>query len=119
MRSDVKHIKNILKQYVQLKQDIKTFSQLSSPVMDGVASHSYGNGTETAVISHTDIAYQIKKVEDAINALDSQDQFILVEYVMCKHYSRDEMCQLLNVSRSGFNYLKNEALLEFEMLYGY
>ena len=113
MRSDVKHIKNILKQYVQLKQDIKIFSQLSSPIMNGVASHSYGNGTETAVINHTDIAYQIKKVEDAINALDSQDQFILVEYVMYKHYSRDEMCQKLNVSRSGFNYLKNKILVNF------
>lgn len=117
MRSDVKHIKNILKKYVQLKQDIKTFSQLSSPVMDSVASHSYGNGTETAVISHADIAYQIKKVEDAINALDSQDQFILIEYVMYKHYSRDEMCQLLNMSRSGFNYSKNQTLQEFNVIY--
>ena len=81
--------------------------------MNRVASHSYGNGTETAVINHTDIAYRIKKVEDAINALDSQDRFILIEYVMYKHYSRDEMCQKLNVSRSGFNYNKNKILEEF------
>jgi DNA-directed RNA polymerase specialized sigma subunit len=110
MRNDVKHTKNILKQYVQLKQDIKAFSQVSSPVIGGASSHSYGNGAETAVVNHTDIAYKIKKVEDAINALDSKDQFILVEYVMYKHYSRDEMCQFLQVSRSGFNYIKNQGL---------
>lgn len=117
MRNDVKHIKNILKQYVQLKRDIETFTQVSSPMMNGVTSHSYGNGTETAVINHTDIAYRIKKVEDAINALDSQDQFILVEYVMYKHYSRDEMCHKLNASRSGFNYLKNKVLCLFKINY--
>lgn len=117
MRNDVKHIKNILKQYVQLKRDIETFTQVSSPVMSGVTSHSYGNGTETAVVNHADISYQIKKVEDAIKALDSQDQFILIEYVMYKHYSRDEMCQKLNASRSGFNYLKNKILFSFDYFF--
>lgn len=115
MRNDVKHIKNILKHYIQLKRDIDEFSQVSSPAMIGVTGRSYGNGIETAVINRTDIAYQIKKIEDGINALDSQDQFVLIEYVMYKHYSRDEMCRLLNFSRTGFNAYKNKVLKTFNI----
>ena len=112
MRQDVKKIRDLLKQYAKLKRDFTAFNQVSSPSFDGVSSHSSRNGAEKLIINHTNIAYQIKKVENAINALDSKDQFVLIEYVIYKNYSRNEMCQLLNVSHSGFNYLKNEALFK-------
>jgi len=88
--------------------------------MNRVASHLYGNGTKTAVINHTDITYQIKEVEDALNAIDDpRYQFILHDYIIIeKRFTRNEACQHLSISVSKFNYLKNQALREFKMLYG-
>ncbi|QDJ17479.1 hypothetical protein [Lactiplantibacillus plantarum] len=118
MRQDVKKIRNLLKQYAKLKRDLTAFNQVSSPVLSMTPSHGSGNGVETGLISYVDLSYRIKKIEDAINALDSRDQFILIEYVMYKHYSRDEMCQKLSVSHSGFNYLKNQSLRNFQLING-
>lgn len=113
MRNDVKHIQNILKYYMQLKRDIELFSQVSSPTINSTTGHSHSNVTETAVINHTDMAYQIKKVEDAIKVLDDKEQFVLIEYVMYKRYCRDDMCHQLGISYSGFNYSKNKILKKF------
>lgn len=112
MRQDIKKIRNLLKEYAKMKRDLAAFSQVSSPTFDGTLSYSSQNVTESRLIRHVNLSYQIKKIEDAINTLESQDRFILIEYVMYKHYSRDEMCQKFGVSRSGFNYLKNEALFK-------
>lgn len=110
MRQDIKKIRNLLKEYAKMKRDLVAFNQVSSPTFDGTLSHGSQNDAERRLINHVNLSYQIKKIEDAINTLESQDQFILIEYVMYKHYSRDEMCQRLGVSRSGFNYKKNKGL---------
>lgn len=113
MRQDIKKIRNLLKEYAKLKQEIRTFNQVSSPVLSVAPSHSGGNGVETRLINHVDLSYKLKKVEDVIDSLNNQEKFILIEYVINKNYNRGEMCQMLNVSHSKFNYLKNKMLVLF------
>lgn len=113
MRQDIKKIRNLLKEYAKLKQEIRTFNQVSSPVLSVAPSHSGGNGVETSLINYVDLSYKLKKVEDVIDSLNNQEKFILIEYVINKNYNRGEMCQMLNVSYSKFNYLKNKMLVLF------
>ncbi|MCK8472542.1 hypothetical protein [Lactiplantibacillus plantarum] len=118
MRQDVKKIRNLLKQYAKLKCDLTAFNQVSSPSFDGVSSHSSRNGTESCLINHVDLSYQLKEVEDALNAIDDpQYQFILHDYIIEKRFSRNEACERLSVSVSKFNYLKNQALTLFSTIY--
>lgn len=118
MRQDVKKICNLLKQYAKLKRDLTAFNQVSSPSFDGVSSHSSRNGTETCLINHVDLSYQLKEVEDALNSIDDpQYQFILHDYIIEKRFSRSEACNQLSVSVSKFNYLKNRALELFKEKY--
>ncbi|WP_208190284.1 hypothetical protein [Lactiplantibacillus plantarum] len=118
MRQDVKKICNLLNQYAKLKRDLTAFNQVSSPSFDGVSSHSSRNGTETCLINHVDLSYQLKEVEDALNTIDDpQYQFILHDYIIDKRFSRSEACQRLSVSVSKFNYMKNEALHAFAKFY--
>lgn len=84
----------------------------------GMSSHSSRNGAESRLISHVDLSYQLKEVEDALNAIDDpQYQFILYNYIIEKQFSRNEACERLAVSVSKFNYLKNRALLIFSKYY--
>ncbi|WP_165449986.1 hypothetical protein [Lactiplantibacillus mudanjiangensis] len=118
MRQDVKKIRNLLKQYAKLKRDLTAFNRVSSPSFDGVSSHSSRNGTESRMINHVDLAYQLKEVEDALNAIDDpQYQFILHDYIIEKRFSRNGACKQLSVSISKFNYLKNKALETFKLEY--
>ncbi|WP_318767477.1 hypothetical protein [Lactiplantibacillus carotarum] len=118
MRQDVKKIRNLLKRYAKLKHDLTAFNQVSSPSFDGVASHSSRNGAESRLINHVDLSYQLKEVEDALNAIDDpQYQFILHDYIIEKRFSRSEACNQLSVSASKFNYLKNRALEVFKKIY--
>ena len=118
MRQDVKKICNLLKQYAKLKRDLTAFNQVSSPSFDGVSSHSSRNGAESRLINHVDLSYQLKEVEDALNAIDDpQYQFILHDYIIEKRFSRNEACSQLSVSVSKFNYLKNRALETFKEKY--
>ena len=118
MRQDVKKICNLLKQYAKLKCDLTAFNQVSSPSFDGVSSHSSRNGAESRLISHVDLSYQLKEVEDALNAIDDpQYQFILHDYIIEKRFNRNEACNQLSVSVSKFNYLKNRALEVFKLNY--
>ncbi|MBS0936874.1 hypothetical protein [Lactiplantibacillus plantarum] len=118
MRQDVKKICNLLKRYAKLKCDLTAFNQVSSPSFDGMSSHSSRNGAESRLISHVDLSYQLKEVEDALNAIDDpQYQFILYNYIIEKQFSRNEACERLAVSVSKFNYLKNRALLIFSKYY--
>ncbi|MCT4443875.1 hypothetical protein EFO98_09130 [Lactiplantibacillus argentoratensis] len=118
MRQDVKKIRNLLKQYAKLKRNLTDFNQVSSPSFDGVSSHSSRNGTESRLINHVDLSYQLKEVEDALNAIDDpQYQFILHDYIIEKRFSRNEACERLSVSVSKFNYLKNQALEKFKINY--
>ncbi|WP_187338000.1 hypothetical protein [Lactiplantibacillus plantarum] len=118
MRQDVKKICNLLKQYAKLKRDLTTFNQVSSPSFDGVSSHSSRNGTESRLVNHVDLSYQLKEVEDALNTIDDpQYQFILHDYIIEKRFNRNEACNQLSVSVSKFNHLKNRALEVFKLNY--
>lgn len=118
MRQDVKKIRNLLKQYAKLERDLTAFNQVSSPSFDGVSSHSSRNGTESRLINYVDLSYQLKEVEDALNAIDDpQYQFILHDYIIEKRFTRSEACERLSVSISKFNYLKNKALETFKLEY--
>ncbi|WP_033613712.1 hypothetical protein [Lactiplantibacillus fabifermentans] len=115
MRQDVNKIRNLLKKYAKLKRDLTAYNQVSSPSFDGVSSHSSRNGAESRLISHVDLSYQLKEIEDTLNAIDDpQYQFILHDYIIEKRFSRNEACQRLSVSVSKFNYLKNRALETFK-----
>ncbi len=115
MKQEIKHIRNILKEYARLKRDIKTFSQVSSPVLSGMPSGgTRNNGVELKLVNHLDLFYKMKRVEDAIRAIkEPQYQFILVNYIIEKKHNVEEICTMWGVSRSKFNYMKNEALVEF------
>ena len=118
MRQDIKKIRNLLKEYAKLKQGIRTFNQVSSPVLSVAPSHSGGNGVETSLISYVDLSYQLKEVDDALNAIhDPQYLFILHDYVIEKRFTRSEACERLSVSVSKFNYMKNKAIYIFENHY--
>ncbi|OAZ76693.1 hypothetical protein SRCM101060_00086 [Lactiplantibacillus plantarum] len=118
MRQDVKKIRNLLKKYAKLKRNLTAYNQVSSPSFDGVSSHSSQNGTESRLINHVDLSYQLKEVEDALNAIDDpQYQFILHDYIIEKRFNRNEACNQLSVSVSKFNYLKNRALEVFKLNY--
>ncbi|GEA99335.1 hypothetical protein LBR02_19000 [Levilactobacillus brevis] len=118
MRQDIKKIRDLLKEYAKLKQEIRMFNQVSSPVLSVAPSHSGGNGVETSLINHVDLSYQLKEVDDALNSIhDPQYQFILHDYIIEKRFTRSEVCERLSVSVSKFNYMKNKALEKFEKKY--
>ena len=118
MRQDIKKIRNLLKEYSKLKRDLTAFNQVSSPSFDGVPSHSSRNDAESRLINHVDLSYQLKEVEDALNAIDDlRYQFILNEYIINKRFTRNEVCERLSVSISNFNCLKNKALRIFQEKY--
>ena len=118
MKQEIKHIKSILKDYSRLKRDLKAFSQVSSPVLSPAPAHTLKNGVETGMINHVDLAYRIKQVEDAIQAIDDQKlRIILVDYVLAKHHCVSDYCQKWQWSKSKFNYMKNKALESFAEKY--
>lgn len=116
MKQEIKHIRNILKEYARLKRDIRVFSQVSSPVLSGMPSGgTRNNGIELKMVNYLDLSYKMKQVEDALRAIKKpQYQFILVDYIIEKKHSVEEICTMWGVSRSKFNYMKNEALEEFD-----
>ncbi len=94
------------------------FNQVSNPPFDEVSSHSSRSSAESRLKNYVDLAYQLKEVEDALNATDDpQYQFILHDYIIEKRFSRNEACKQLSVSVSKFNYLKNRALETFKEKY--
>ncbi|WP_369956803.1 hypothetical protein [Levilactobacillus brevis] len=118
MRQDIKKIRNLLKEYAKLKQEIRTFNQVSSPVLSVAPSHRGGNGVETSLINYVDLSYQLKEVDDALNAIHNpQYQFILHDYIIEKRFTRSEACERLSVSVSKFNYMKNKSIMAFKCYY--
>lgn len=119
MKQEIKHIRNILKEYARLKRDIKAFGQVSSPVLSGMPNGgTRKNSVELKMVNHLDLSYKMKQVEDAVQAItEPQYQFILVDYIIEKKYSVEEICTMWGVSRSKFNYMKNRALNSFLSLY--
>lgn len=119
MRKDIKEIRQILKDYSKIKQDLKQVSFIRSPQFDAVSSHGNSNHIEGQFIRHADSVWQLHKIEDAIdNIKDSKYRFIIKEYIIDKKYTRRQLCQRYNIGLRSFNNMKNRALIEFAKNYG-
>lgn len=123
MRKDIKKIRQVLKDYAQLKKDLALINArntlISSPSFDGVSSHSNTNHTESKFVNHADLNWRLHHVEEAINNIeDSKYRFIINKYIINKKYNRQELCDRYNIGLRSFNSMKNRALVEFAKNYG-
>lgn len=123
MRKDIKKIRQVLKDYAQLKKDLALINArntlISSPSFEGTGSHSNTNHTESKFVNHADLSWRLHRVEDAIdNIKDSKYRFIINKYIINKKYTRSQMCQRYDISLRSFNSMKNRALVEFAKNYG-
>lgn len=119
MREDIKKIRQVLKDYAQLKKDLELISLRTSPSFDSVPSHINQNGTEKKFIYHADLSNRLYRIETAIaNIKDSKYRFIINKYIISKKYNRTELCERYNIGLRTFNTMKNKALIEFAKNYG-
>ena len=123
MRKDIKKIRQVLKDYAQLKKDLALINArntlISSPSFEGVSSHSNTNHTEIKFVNHADLNWRLHHVEEAINNIeDSKYRFIINKYIINKKYNRQELCDRYNIGLRSFNSMKNRALVEFAKNYG-
>ena len=123
MRKDIKKIRQVLKDYAQLKKDLALINArntlISSPSFEGISSHSNTNHTESKFVHHANLSWQLLRVEDAINNIkDSKYRFIINKYIDNKKYNRQELCDRYNIGLRSFNSMKNRALVEFAKNYG-
>ena len=119
MRKDIKEIRQVLKDYSKIKQDLSQVNFLPSPHLDVVSSHSNSNQAELKFIYHANLSYQMYRVEKAIKDIkDSKHRFIINKYIVNKKYSRKEICDRYNIGLRTFNHMKNQALIEFAKNYG-
>lgn len=123
MRKDIKKIRQVLKDYAQLKKDLALINArntlISSPSFEGVSSHSNTNHTESKFVNHADLSWRLHRVEEAIsNIKNSKYRFIINKYIINKKYNRQELCDRYNIGLRSFNSMKNRALVEFAKNYG-
>lgn len=119
MRKDIKEIRQVLKDYSKIKQDLSQVNFLPSPQLDAVSSHSNSNHAESKFIYHADLSYQMHRIEVAIKKIkNSKYRFIINKYIISKKYSRKDLCERYNISLRTFNTMKNKALVEFAKNYG-
>ena len=119
MRKDIKKIRQVLKDYSKIKQDLSQVNFLPSPHLDVVSSHSNSNQAELKFIYHANLSWQLHRVEEAINNIeDSKYRFIINKYIINKKYNRQELCDRYNIGLRSFNSMKNRALVEFAKNYG-
>ena len=119
MRKDIKEIRQVLKDYSKIKQDLLQVNFLPSPQLDAVSSHSNSNHAESKFIYHADLSYQMHRIEVAIKKIkNSKYRFIINKYIISKKYSRKDLCERYNISLRTFNTMKNKALVEFAKNYG-
>ena len=123
MRKDIKKIRQVLKDYAQLKKDLALINArntlINSPSFDGTGSHSNTNHTESKFVNHANLSWQLHRVEDAVdNIKDSKYRFIIKNYIINKKYTRSQMCQRYDIGLRSFNSMKNRALVEFAKNYG-
>lgn len=118
MNKTTKEIMGVLRGYATLKQSLNSIAMVTSPSFDAVNVPCHANHSENKFVRHADISFQIHKIEQAIDELDSKERFIILKYIIDKEYTQKEMCQRYNVSKSGFNYQKNQALTNFAKNYG-
>ncbi len=123
MQKNIKEIRQVLKDYAQLKKDLALINArntlISSPVFDDVVSHANTNHTENKLVNHADLSNRLYRVETAINQIkDSKYRFIINKYIISKKYNRTELCERYNIGLRTFNTMKNKALIEFAKNYG-
>lgn len=123
MQKNIKEIRQVLKDYAQLKKDLALINArntlISSPVFDDVVSHANTNHTESKFVNHADLSNRLYRVETAINQIkDSKYRFIINKYIISKKYNRTELCERYNIGLRTFNTMKNKALIEFAKNYG-
>ncbi len=118
MNKTTKEIMGVLRGYATLKQSLNSIAMVTSPSFDAVNVPCHANHSENKFVRHADISFQIHKIERAIDELDSKERFIILKYIIDKEYTQKEMCQRYDVSKSGFNYQKNQALTNFAKNYG-
>lgn len=114
MRVEHKQAIEILRTYGQLKTNVDKLCLISSPKLDITGTHGNAGDKERTIMKHLEATERLNAFERAIGMVETKKyRFILIHYIMNKEYKRDEMCELLNCSRSKFNYLKNSALNSF------
>lgn len=122
MRKDIKKIRQVLKDYARIKEDLELLNVreilISNPTAEVTANHSNLNYAENKFVHHADLSNRLYRIETAIDKIDNQRyQTILCEYIVNKKYKRQELCDLYKISLRNFNRLKNQALVEFAKNY--
>lgn len=123
MKNDIKIIRQVLKSYAQLKEDLELLnareSIMKSPTVPIVAGHSNLNHIENKFVHHANLINKLYQVETAINKIDdSRYQTIIYKYIVNKKYNRQELCDMYKIDLRNFNRMKNQALYEFAKNYG-
>ena len=122
MRKDIKKIRQVLKDYARIKEDLELLNiretLISNPTAEITANHSNLNCAENKFVHHADLSNRLYRIETAIDKIDNQRyQTIICEYIVNKKYKRQELCDLYKISLRNFNRLKNQALVEFAKNY--
>ena len=122
MRKDIKKIRQVLKDYARIKEDLELLNVreilISNPTAEVTANHSNLNYAENKFVHHADLSNRLYRIETAIDKIDNQRyQTILCEYIVNKKYKRQELCDLYKISLRNFNRIKNQALVEFAKNY--
>ena len=122
MRKDIKKIRQVLKDYARIKEDLELLNVretlISNPTAEITANHSNLNCAENKFVHHADLSNRLYRIETAIDKIDNQRyQTIICEYIVNKKYKRQELCDLYKISLRNFNRLKNQALVEFAKNY--
>ena len=122
MRKDIKKIRQVLKDYARIKEDLELLNVretlISNPTAEITANHSNLNCAENKFVHHADLSNRLYRIETAIDKIDNQRyQTIICEYIVNKKYKRQELCDSYKISLRNFNRLKNQALVEFAKNY--
>lgn len=122
MREDIKKIRQVLKDYARIKEDLELLNVretlISNPTAEITANHSNLNCAENKFVHHADLSNRLYRIETAIDKIDNQRyQTIICEYIVNKKYKRQELCDLYKISLRNFNRIKNQALVEFAKNY--
>lgn len=118
MRKNIKKIRQVLKDYARIKEDLELLNVretlISNPTAEITANHSNLNCVENKFVHHADLSNRLYRIETAIDKIDNQRyQTIICEYIVSKKYKRQELCDRYNIGLRSFNSMKNRALVEF------
>ena len=116
MRKDIKKIRQVLKDYARIKEDLELLNVretlISNPTAEITANHSNLNCAENKFIHHADLSNRLYRIETAIDKIDNQRyQTIICEYIVNKKYKRQELCDLYKISLRNFNRIVNYSAI--------